>query len=502
MKRKNQVLWVAIVVCMLFVGTRTSAATKEILINRDSSQTTGRDVILFLEAPTGATEMRISNDVTFSDTSWRPYQRTKSWKLTVGRGQKIVYAQYKWSNGITSNIFNDTIQLEVPMGIDGKVEINKNVETTKSRQVTLTIEHSDWIEEMFISNTSDFNQFDARLPATQVPWTLTEGSGEKTVYVQLKNANGDFETYHDTITYKEPVGQIPGGTVLQSDTSQLYYLGFDGQIHPFLHSSVFHSWFDSIAKAKIRVVSSLTLRQYQVGKPVCIRGGTWLVRFQNFSQLYAVEPGCRLFPLRSEVEARIVYGADWKKRLVVLSEFESVSYSTVNRGVQDEAHDIIDRDNDGLDKATEDLYGSSDRLPDSDGDGLSDLEEVAVWFTSPIDNDTDNDGVGDMKQVLDEYLTDSIMSLSEDVYGYPGGLIIKSSADGKYYMNFIDGYTYFLSRKTTDAVFTSNQLDTTFVMSSSPFLSLTVRSGWHVRAASDVLLHPSLITNQGNLYAL
>lgn len=54
-----------------------------------------------------------------------------------------------------------------------------------------------------------------------------------------------------------------------------------------------------------------------------------------------------------------------------------------------------DSDADGLVNLSEIEYGTSPILSDSDFDGLSDYEEIAVYGTSPLDADTDRDGAND-----------------------------------------------------------------------------------------------------------
>ncbi|PIR75843.1 MAG: hypothetical protein CO030_05175 [Candidatus Magasanikbacteria bacterium CG_4_9_14_0_2_um_filter_42_11] len=511
MKRKNQIialtLGILVVGCLAVFPIRTNAdTTKQIMINDDDTETSTRDVVLEFNAPTGVTLMRVSESYSPAAISWSPYRQKIAWTLSRNEGTKTVFVQFRYRDGSTTEIYKDTITLVASDDTDTqKAVINGGETSTKSRKVTLSLTYNNGTEDVFISNTREFAAFNRYEPTAKIEWTLTKGGGEKTVYVQFMKANGDYQTVQDTIDYEEQPDEIPGGTIVRSPDSQMYYIGFDGQIHPFLHASVFHSWFDSISETKIRTVTNVELRQYQVGKSVCIRGGTWLVKFGNLPQMYAVELGCRLVPLLSDVEAQLIYGEQWRKRVVVLSEIESANYTILNRGVEDKDNDIIDKDNDGVDALTEDMYGSNDRLPDSDGDGLSDVEEIAVWFTDPIDSDTDNDGMRDKEQVLTEFLpgiTKKEDRIGTGVYRYPGGLLIHSRDDDKYYMSHVDGFTYYMSRRTSDNIFTSNHFDTTFVVPSSPQLSFTVRSGWYVQPSAEVLMYPSLITTLENLYVL
>jgi len=55
----------------------------------------------------------------------------------------------------------------------------------------------------------------------------------------------------------------------------------------------------------------------------------------------------------------------------------------------------VDADLDGLDAGQEVQLGTSDFLADSDGDGISDLDEVFSHGTNPANADTDCDGIGD-----------------------------------------------------------------------------------------------------------
>lgn len=58
-----------------------------------------------------------------------------------------------------------------------------------------------------------------------------------------------------------------------------------------------------------------------------------------------------------------------------------------------------DRDGDGLNADDEAFIGTSDTNPDTDGDGLTDYQEVMVYHTNPLKADTDGDGYSDGVEV-------------------------------------------------------------------------------------------------------
>ena len=60
----------------------------------------------------------------------------------------------------------------------------------------------------------------------------------------------------------------------------------------------------------------------------------------------------------------------------------------------------VDEDGDGLDREMEQQLGTSDYNADSDGDGLSDYDEVFIYGTNPMNADTDGDGMNDGWEVL------------------------------------------------------------------------------------------------------
>lgn len=60
---------------------------------------------------------------------------------------------------------------------------------------------------------------------------------------------------------------------------------------------------------------------------------------------------------------------------------------------------FMDSDSDGLSDEQEKLYNTNPNNPDTDGDGLSDYEEIKVYQTDPNNPDTDGDGIEDGEEV-------------------------------------------------------------------------------------------------------
>lgn len=62
---------------------------------------------------------------------------------------------------------------------------------------------------------------------------------------------------------------------------------------------------------------------------------------------------------------------------------------------------IADTDGDGLTDGEEvNTYGTNPNNADSDADGLSDGDEVNTYGTDPNDTDSDNDGLSDFEEVI------------------------------------------------------------------------------------------------------
>lgn len=64
---------------------------------------------------------------------------------------------------------------------------------------------------------------------------------------------------------------------------------------------------------------------------------------------------------------------------------------------------LVDSDGDGLTDEEEILIGTNINLIDTDNDGLSDYEEVKIYGTNPLSADTDGDGFLDGDEVRNGY---------------------------------------------------------------------------------------------------
>ena len=62
-----------------------------------------------------------------------------------------------------------------------------------------------------------------------------------------------------------------------------------------------------------------------------------------------------------------------------------------------------DSDSDGLTDEEEQKLGADPHNPDTDGDGLSDFNEVMVYGTNPLKADTDGDGFTDKEEITKGY---------------------------------------------------------------------------------------------------
>ncbi|MFH1286564.1 MAG: hypothetical protein ABII02_02325 [Candidatus Magasanikbacteria bacterium] len=261
------------------------------------------------------------------------------------------------------------------------------------------------------------------------------------------------------------------GDVVTAESGALYYLGFDKNLHPFPNSAVFHSWHSDFLNVKR--VTNKRLSAFRIGHPVCIRPGTWLVTFPSTDVVYAVEPGCRLRPMRSTTELFILYGLSWESRLIHLDDIH-VGFYTIN---EIKSSSGTDGDGDGIDAERERQYGTSDSDNDSDNDGVSDYEEIFYWSSDPLRIDTDGDGVSDATEIVNgQSPTQAVAlgTLGTNVYDLPSGSVALEGKTGYYYQS-TNGSLYSMAPNVFDPGDRYNGYDRYFLLQPPHSLSFFER---------------------------
>lgn len=95
-----------------------------------------------------------------------------------------------------------------------------------------------------------------------------------------------------------------------------------------------------------------------------------------------------------------------------------------------------DTDGDGLSDSQEvDTYGTDPNSTDSDNDGVPDVDEVNTYHTNPLNRDSDGDGVSDLDEI-NIYGTDPL-SVDTDGDGMPDGYEIANGPNIAYH---VDGH--------------------------------------------------------------
>lgn len=445
--RKNQLWQIALVFAFSLALTKpVLAGEPSVSINRGDSTTKTRAVTLwFVPSSSPAQYIRVGESPTLSDAGWETFFSQRSWTLSPGPGTKTVYVQFRDRSGLLSPIISDSIVLTLPASPTLDFTVNNNGAETNSRYVNLTLNYTEGVETVALSNTAD--GFGTPVAVQKnLTWVLSPGTGNKTVYLRYVDGYGNSKVVTKKIHYTEPGRYLKEGTLIKGLDDTIYYYGFDGKLHAFLHSGIYHSWYKDFMN--VTVVSQPKLREYEIGNPMCVRPGTWLLRFTNSPRVYAVEPGCILRPIRSEAEAHILYGQDWQKRIMDMDPFYEIFYH-VKILTNFQAYD--DRDRDGIDYRQEQMYGSSDYKVDSDSDGVSDYEEIVYWFSDPTRTDTDADGVSDGKEVVRNQSPvgfGELKKVPEGTYEYPLGSVIFNPETKTTVYRDIDG-TYSTKKKDT-----------------------------------------------------
>jgi len=105
----------------------------------------------------------------------------------------------------------------------------------------------------------------------------------------------------------------------------VYLVSANGQRHAFPNAQVFFSWFPNFDE--VSYIDEFNLSVMPLGKNVTVRSGTNLIKLANDPKTYAVEAGGALRWIKTEEIARILYGADWAKRVIDMPDVFFTNYS-------------------------------------------------------------------------------------------------------------------------------------------------------------------------------
>ena len=134
----------------------------------------------------GAVKMQVGTP-DLSGALWVNYAASKTIQLELGAGTKVVKARFAYANGDTSVIVSDQT---LPQPMNPTFNINNNAQYTSTRQVILYSTVASSNLKVKYSENSSFSGVNWQNFSPTAPFTLSTGSGIKTIYVRFQN---DFE---------------------------------------------------------------------------------------------------------------------------------------------------------------------------------------------------------------------------------------------------------------------------------------------------------------------
>lgn len=208
------------------------------------------------------------------------------------------------SGGVTGGTTGGSAGYVGPTNIS--VWLNWGAEQTVSRTVTLSLS-ADNAAEMLISNAGDFSGATWEPYKTSKYWTLTQGNGEKNVYVKYRDSNyNESSAISDDIILAEEVVAVSEKDLVKTADSSAVYLILNGKRHVFPHLAVYQSWAYPSDFSTIKTISSADFSQYVEGDPVPFRDGSM---FRGMAQ-----------SLHGKSSSAVFYVEDSKLRPVKSSE--------------------------------------------------------------------------------------------------------------------------------------------------------------------------------------
>ncbi len=116
-----------------------------------------------------------------------------------------------------------------------------------------------------------------------------------------------------------------GDLIKMAGLSSVYYLGSDGKRYVFPNESTYMSWYSNFDG--VVTIPASELQSYPLGGNVTMRAGTKLVKITTDPSVYAVEPNGVLRKIQSEAQAAVLFGSNWNKRVVDVSDAFFTNYT-------------------------------------------------------------------------------------------------------------------------------------------------------------------------------
>ena len=160
----------------------------------------------------GVSSMRFKNEQGGAWSNYEAFKETKDWTLDNTEGLKTVYATFRDVAGNESTEVFDKIILDKSAPEITVFTINNGDRYTKSQNVKLNINAVDTYSEISKLLISNDNVNWTEVPySTSVDWTLSAGSGQKTVYLKVVDTLGNTSNAKTSSIYLDnvlPTGQI------------------------------------------------------------------------------------------------------------------------------------------------------------------------------------------------------------------------------------------------------------------------------------------------------
>jgi len=220
-----------------------------------------------------------------------------------------------------------------PTGVS--VIINDDAASTDSVNVSLSLSGSN-VSYMKISNLDDLNDASWETFVYDKDWTLSEGSGTKTVYAKFRSSSGNESSIvSDTIEY-EPAGEeepaaeepteeageetgtpmpegIQSNDLIKGSSAAVYYVGADGKRYVFTNQNSYMTWYSDFSGVK--TVSDSVLAELPIGGNVTYKPGVKMIKIQSDNKVYAVDQNGLLHWIENQSLAQQLYGNDWTQKI-------------------------------------------------------------------------------------------------------------------------------------------------------------------------------------------